>query len=197
MIKINEEVAKKVKNVVCKGLCSGLGKPKPGHMCVEAAVAYALGLEFNDEPECVNDEVRNIKIALNDQGWSSNKARSRGLLKVAIAQLGSNSLRNDFYCDFEESVRENYFPYVMNELGEFKGSEWIDSLQNLLGCIGDGFNHWTIVDDIDNLLMYTRDLLKFTKKPHKNMDRFLTKLADCLLPCLKKSKGYKYLYLVK
>jgi hypothetical protein len=31
------ETARKVVEVVGKGLCAGLGKPEPGKMCVEAA----------------------------------------------------------------------------------------------------------------------------------------------------------------
>ena len=47
-IVINRKVAKRVLEVVDAGLSSGLGNPKPGEMCVEAAVCYALGLPHGD-----------------------------------------------------------------------------------------------------------------------------------------------------
>ena len=46
-------IAAKVLETVDAGLCSGVGKPVPGEMCVEAAVCYALGLPHSDNPDCV------------------------------------------------------------------------------------------------------------------------------------------------
>lgn len=39
---LTKEIAQKVLTTVDKGLSCGLGHPKPGQMCVEAAVCYAL-----------------------------------------------------------------------------------------------------------------------------------------------------------
>lgn len=83
------EIAKKVLEVVDKGLSNGLGKPIPDEMCVEAAVCYAYGLPHNDNPPCVSRAVRVLKIQLNDSEWSSTKARGIGMRRLAIAQLGS------------------------------------------------------------------------------------------------------------
>jgi len=91
-IEINKELAAKVVETVNFGLCSGLGTPEPGKMCVEAAVNYACGLPHDDNPSCVGGAVRAFKIALNDAAWSSNKARGEGMKKIAVAQLGSNTL---------------------------------------------------------------------------------------------------------
>jgi hypothetical protein len=91
-IEINEAFAKKVKETVSYGLCRGLGKPELGKMCVEAAVNYACGLPHGDSPSCVGSAVRAFKITLNDGIWSSNEARGKGLQKIAIAQLGSNTI---------------------------------------------------------------------------------------------------------
>ena len=46
-VEINRKLAAKVLTVVDAGLCSGLGNPRPGEMCVEAAdaAAYAAALE--------------------------------------------------------------------------------------------------------------------------------------------------------
>ena len=89
-IEINERLASKVKDVVSYGLVQGLGVPELGEMCVEAAVNYACGLPHGDNPSCVGSAVRAFKIKLNDAIWSSNDARAKGMLKIAIGQLGSN-----------------------------------------------------------------------------------------------------------
>src|SRR5258708_5760559 len=84
-----EEDAKKVLEVVDAGLSSGIGKSKPGSMCVEAAVCFALGLPHGDDPGCVSLALRELKIRLNDNPWSSNEERAKGLRRLAVAQLGS------------------------------------------------------------------------------------------------------------
>jgi hypothetical protein len=89
MTYVNEKVARRVLSVVDQGLSSGLGTPIPGKMCVEAAVCYAMDLPHGDRPTCVSPSLRRLKIALNDRPWTSNMARSRGLRRLAIAQLGS------------------------------------------------------------------------------------------------------------
>ena len=91
-MEITKELAAKVLEIVDAGLVSGLGKPKPGHMCVEAAVNYALGAPHGDEPVCVGRAVRAFKIRLNDARWPTNKDRTDGMRKLAIAQLGSNTI---------------------------------------------------------------------------------------------------------
>ena len=92
MLDINEDLAKRVKDTVSFGLCKGMGVPSPGKMCVEAAVNYACGLPHSDNPSCVGAVVREFKIVLNDASWSSNQARGEGMLRIAIAQLGSNTI---------------------------------------------------------------------------------------------------------
>ena len=92
---LDEEVARKVLTTVDAGLVSGMGNPVAGHMCVEAAVCFALGQEHGDRPVCVGSAVRGYKIAINDARWSSNDARAKGLRRVAIAQLGSDKINQD------------------------------------------------------------------------------------------------------
>jgi hypothetical protein len=89
---LNEASARKVLTTVDAGLTKGLGIPTPGSMCVEAAVCYAMGLPHSDRPVCVGNAVRAFKIRLNDAGWSSNAARTAGMRKLAIAQLGSEQI---------------------------------------------------------------------------------------------------------
>jgi hypothetical protein len=88
-MQITETIARKVIETVDKGLTRGLGNPSPGNMCVEAAVCYALGLPHGDDPACVSRALRSLKICLNDSNWSSNKARAKGMRRLAVAQLGS------------------------------------------------------------------------------------------------------------
>lgn len=98
---ITEELSKKVLEVVDVGLCSGVGIPQPGEMCVEAAVCYALGEPHGARPSCVNRDVRRVKIQLNDdERWDSTKARAKGMRRLAIAQLGTkeNFDEEDFRC---------------------------------------------------------------------------------------------------
>src|SRR5260221_7414315 len=88
-MEINRTTAQKVLKVVDAGLVSGIGVPKPGQMCVEAAVCYALDLPHRDNPECVAPALRALKLRLNDSSWSSPQVRARGLRRLAVAQLGS------------------------------------------------------------------------------------------------------------
>jgi hypothetical protein len=91
--KMTEDIACRVIQAVNPGLTCGLGKPKPGHMCVEAAVCYALREPHGEEPSCVDFLLREDKIILNDlECWESKKDRANALLKVSIMQLGTKGL---------------------------------------------------------------------------------------------------------
>jgi hypothetical protein len=90
-MKLTRRHARKVLEVVDQGLCYGIGEHKPGAMCVEAAVCYALGLPHGDNPPCVHPTLRDLKIRLNDlEGWDTSKLRARGLRRLAILQLGTH-----------------------------------------------------------------------------------------------------------
>ena len=105
---LNEGLARKVLETVDAGLVSGLGEPKPGSMCVEAAVCFAYGLPHSDQPPCVGSAVRRFKIRINDAKWSSNEARTNGLRKLAIAQLGSDSIDQEKFVRIvvEQTIRQ-------------------------------------------------------------------------------------------
>lgn len=94
-MQITETIARKVLDTVDAGLVKGVGVARPGRMCVEAAVCYALGLPHGDNPGCVSRAVRSLKIELNDADWSSNAVRARGLRRLALAQLGSRDALDD------------------------------------------------------------------------------------------------------
>ena len=74
-----------------RGLCAGLGTPN-GQVCIEAAIALAMGLPFSDAPTCVEKNIIVFKIALNDQSWSTEEARAKGLRNIGIAQIGSKDV---------------------------------------------------------------------------------------------------------
>jgi len=101
-VNIDIEIAKKVLSTIDSGLTSGVGNPVPGQMCVEAAVCYALGLPHGDDPGCVSQALRSLKITLNDAEWSSDAARAKGLRRLGLAQLGSKDALNEI--KFAEKV---------------------------------------------------------------------------------------------
>lgn len=90
---LSEALVRKLLFVVDEGLVVGLGRPRLGEFCVEAAANYALGEPHGDMPTCVGDVVRMVGINLNDRkDWILDKNRSNGLRRFAVAQLGSNNL---------------------------------------------------------------------------------------------------------
>ena len=91
MVMITKEIVDKLTTTVSAGLIGGLGAPRPGEMCIEAAICYTLGLQHGDRPTCVHQSIRGLSIALNDAKWSSNKVRADSLKNLAIAQLGTNT----------------------------------------------------------------------------------------------------------
>ena len=94
-VTITREIAQKVRDIVDAGLVNGVGVAEPGKMCVEAAVCFALGLPHGDDPGCVSQPLRRLKIRLNDAQWSSSEARAAGLRRLAVAQLGSAGTLDD------------------------------------------------------------------------------------------------------
>jgi len=113
-MEITREIAIKVRDTVDCGLTSGMGKPIPGEMCVEAAVCFAMGLPHSDEPTCVSKAFRSLKIALNDGPWSDNKARAKGLRRLAIVQLGSSEIDdNEFARRVVEMTIRKIVPIAM------------------------------------------------------------------------------------
>ena len=76
-MQITKDIAAKVLEIVDVGLVSGGGtKPIPGEICVEQAVCLALGQPHSDNPSCVAQSLRRLKMRLNDSNWSSNAARA-------------------------------------------------------------------------------------------------------------------------
>lgn len=82
--------AQRILNIVDRGLSVGLRDG--GMVCVEAAVCAALGLPHGDDPGCVLPALRKLKIQVNDRGFNSPETRARALRRLAVAQVGSDSL---------------------------------------------------------------------------------------------------------
>jgi hypothetical protein len=111
------ETAERIIDLLRHGLCSGLGEPIHGQMCVDALVCYAQGLPHSDEPICVSSAVRAFKIKLNDSSWSSNQARAAGMKRLAIAQLNSAGAINDqeFAKRISEMAIRKIVPFALRE----------------------------------------------------------------------------------
>lgn len=94
-----------------------------GRFCVQQAVSHATGMGFlSDQPECVGNVVRNFGISLNDQNWSSKRARSKGMRRFAIAELGSNMISQS---EFNSRLRNTWLKdkgYCVGDVGCIPGS---------------------------------------------------------------------------
>lgn len=196
-IKVNKKLAEKVIKTVKPGLCSGLGDPVPGKMCVEAAVNFACGLAHDDNPPCVGDDVRSFKISLNDEKWSSNKARAKGMIKIAIAQLGSNKISQD---EFREQIIEEFAKLTIwkkfnEELAEISKDKtlFVDDKISRIKDLSSEYN-----GKVDDLNWESLHYEKSDYFPGMSKDKYNIFLADICLTVLKKMKspGCKYLYLL-
>lgn len=128
-MKIDQKIAKKVLKIVDAGLVAGLGVPEPGKMCVEAAVCFAIGLPHSDEPSCVGSSVRRYKIKLNDANWSSDLARTKGMRKLAIAQLGSDQIDQiEFVRKLSEQTIKILIPRLFRKIASFLSAEYQQEL---------------------------------------------------------------------
>jgi hypothetical protein len=118
-MELTEAVAVKVLETVDAGLCGGVGKPVPGKMCVEAAVCFALGLPHGDNPPCVGTAVRRFKMRLNDSRWPSDQARASGMRKLAVAQLGSDSINQlEFATKVTLKTIQRILPKTLRLIGQ-------------------------------------------------------------------------------
>ena len=119
MYEVNAEIAQKVIDAVRPGLVKGMGEPIPGQMCVEAAVCFAYGLPHSDEPPCVGVSVRSLKIALNDSKWTSNQSRAKGMLRLSVAQLGSDQIdhQEEFNKIVQKMVIQKFLPLILRHVG--------------------------------------------------------------------------------
>jgi hypothetical protein len=214
-IKITKALASKVLEVVDAGLCYGLDdetydekedRPLPGHLCVEAAVCYAIGDHHGDRPSCVDTNLAEFKIRLNDSDvWKSYKDRARGLRELAIAQLGTKSGFDyqDFYLRLRMKIllpalydcllsQSPIYKFLVSELKTAKTSddfmdildEWaIEAME--VGCIKD---YW-----------YKNDIFSVLTDGKPTSRKILLKVARASVEVLEEMKtpGSKFLYLAR
>jgi hypothetical protein len=183
--KITEKHAMKVLKVVDQGLTNGMGEPVPGHMCVEAAVAFAFDEEFSDTPTCVDPTLRDWKIELNDlAGWPSNKARANGLRRVAIAQLGSVNKFN--MNKFIRDLERDYLEFLCVHGPKF------DTLEATK-------DFWRCQYDLDTVTQLVDNLQEIVNREGTMQDDLLALelAAEFMVRALVKQKvpGTKFLYL--
>ena len=88
-MQITEESREKLRAIVSHGLVSGLGQPKPGALCIEAAICLALGEPHGDQPTCVAAADRELAIRINDAAWLDAATRAEALLPIGLASLGT------------------------------------------------------------------------------------------------------------
>lgn len=215
---ITRDLAFRVLNIVDQGLTSGVGQPKPGKMCVEAAVAYALGEDHNDQPTCVDEDLREFKINLNDAyGWNNTKSRARGLRAIAIAQLGSAGRLNwqQFTEDCAtimvarhreqaEQVNKKIIQQVIDESGLLKATTATDveNAGHMLidFAFGDSedFIPAEIEPDEESEISNLRSYLA-SVYPNWPREQVLVEIADVAVAALKKQKipGTRHLKLLK
>jgi hypothetical protein len=212
-ITITKALASKVLEVVDKGLTDGLDdgdrsietkdgycRPAPGHMCVEAAVCYALGEDHDDRPSCVYGTIREIKIQLNDSDvWKSEKDRAKQLRRLAIAQLGSKETFKSTASKIrlEKLLKGAIHKHIISNLvieDEEPGSYWTRpdftelapiSLENYLKSKVD------VEEDVEHLLGGSYDF----SLSRKELIGFAEELVQILVKF--KVPGTKFLYLTE
>jgi hypothetical protein len=86
---ITPETRTRVTEIISAGLVTGLGKPVPGQMCLEAAICLAFGEPHSDEPRCVAVPDRKFAIRLQDAYPGTPEERAALFLPLGLAQLGT------------------------------------------------------------------------------------------------------------
>lgn len=209
-IKIDENLVNRILDLLSAGLTKGKGIPEKGEMCVEAVICYAQGLPHSDNPSCVGSSVRSMKIRLNDNIWSSNKARAEGMKKIAIAQLGSDKLDQE---KFDELYSCNYgrivLPYLIKKhYKDTKNVELLYWIERFKIVTKDNFDYlWSafhkkfLKNSYYNSYNYyygccSNDSLCIT---NLHGDKVLLLIADAILQTLieMKCEGCNYLYLIE
>ena len=101
VFEVTNDLVSRIEEVLGRGLCVGRGDSS-SQMCVETAVCFAMRLN-SDNPPSVGGGVMSFIITLNDANWPNAFERAAGMRKLAIAQLGSDTL-NQF--KFAHRLRE-------------------------------------------------------------------------------------------
>lgn len=92
-MKLDKSIVSKLLGILGNGLCHGAGNMNQT-FCVQQAVSQATGeRKREDHPLCVGSDIIELGICLNDNShWESPESRAKGLVRFAVAELGSNEL---------------------------------------------------------------------------------------------------------
>ena len=184
------------------GLVNGLGTPKPGQMCVEAAICYALGYRHGDQPKCVAECIRQYKIRINDGRWSSNEARTKGMRRAAIAQLGSTEIDQKAWAKYVvEQVIRRILPISLRNAAE-KHKDKIHAerlIEAALRCENEGSRDAANDAAYAANAAYAASASAYAAATNAYRDNILNIAAEiCVEACIKtKTQGSKWLDLTE
>lgn len=213
-IKVDLNLAKAVNNLVGQGLTSGVGSPKPGAMCVEAAVCYAIGQQHGDQPICVDPDLISAKITLNDTFTGpkkgAKKERGRVLRRVAIAQLGTRDrFDSTTYRNALEEAYNNWLTYRFNAAaakadltidGPDSLDEVIETLEELRNTYQEqqGLGEYGTFDDVYDRVLQVINEGESYNATNKVKDEAVAIAAEIITQSLIaiKAPGAKFLNLV-
>lgn len=202
--KVNKALIEDVLYIIDGGLSCGISdgevyeddsedvtpKSARGKVCVEAAVSIACGEGLDDGPSCVDFDLRELKIRLNDEApWKSKKARAKGLRRFAIAQIGTSGGKFNFG-EFSTLIK---MPRFEEELAKFtkgvakivdKGAKDVDGLRMLYENLEEARY------DLDS-----QDLSNESWGTQKEAEEFCERCVQALIKM--KTPGSKFLYLTE
>ncbi len=193
--KPTKKIIRRIIELVGYGLPSGLGEQKPGQMCVEACVNAAFGLPHNDNPPCVHRAVRKAKIKLNDSPWSDNQARGKGMLKLAVAQVGSENIDGEKFARilFEAlpGLKKRHPARNDAEAAEYTASA-AECTALAAEYTAKAAHHTALAAE------YTAKAARYTARASNDTDACLLDFAEIMLDALKQcdAPGMKWLDLI-
>jgi len=205
----DENTVKKFLEFARYGFVKGKGKPEPGECCIEVALCYALGYtKINDQPECVDSEVIEFKISLNDCNWNDNLTRAKWMAPLGIAQLGSKNVVKGFKARFKELEKEEIIIPSFDWIPEDKRVPEHEELKEFLKKENDNkklkekFKNYYYYNYYYYYYYYNYNYYYYYDNYYYNYNDFLQKIliasTQLGLKVLKelKSPGCKYLYLL-
>jgi len=223
MKKLTEEKVNKLIETIECGLVEGIGIPKPGKMCVMHAISLIIeGVPDQDNPKCVAPLIISFDIGLNDSNWSSNKARGKGMLREAIAKLGSTEINIDKWRklvmdEIGKEILPNWIRYTagaryrtghftyLQKIESLKMADELESGKRTLTSKSFGRKYYCnklltqvrLITALSSPVKFIYHLADF-KTSKLKWDTLLTKLADISADALVKCKteGSKFLYLL-
>jgi len=133
-----EQVKTVLKQIVPMGLTADIGEAKPGKMCIEAAICFAMGEPHGDEPSCVATQDRLYSITINacqrySGEWSTDLARAEALLPLAIAQLGTSGTdRREWIAKLALGTVRRVLPIALDAAGMPSHAQACRNAENLV-----------------------------------------------------------------